>query len=198
MEKSIVPEDKVKLRNSIPELTFFFEDKVKLQKKVTEFVTSVILKHEKEFYTLTQTYFKNKMNYLLNSTCSSIIEMIVETTNKFYNDTYHNIQNKNNTDIVKIILKMRKYTEYDTHILLDKLLRLTLEIHLDVIREKLTLKNDRYDLYEESVLCQINTFLSSFNLLHVLSKGTNEDGTFVNIPEGENAFNIVIDKNIKN
>lgn len=173
---------------------------IKFQKRVVEFVTSVILKHEKEFYRLIQKHFKNKMDYLMGSTCSSIIEMIVKATNKFYNEIYHNIQYNNNTTIVKIVLEMCEHTDYGSHILLDKLLRLTLEIHLDVVREQLILENNRYDLYEESVLDQINvnTLLSSFNLLHVLSKGVDEDGPFINIPEGKNAFDIVIDKNIIN
>lgn len=171
---------------------------VKLQKDVTEFITSVILKHESEFYQLVDKYFKDKKQYLLGSTCSSIIEIITETTNKFYNKLYYDVQHCHKTDSSNLIIEMCQYADYGPHILLDKLMRLTLELHLEINREKLILENDNYEFYEKSILNQINIYLVSFNLLHVLSKGTDEDISFVNIPEGENAFDIVIDKNIDN
>ena len=169
----------------------------KLQKEVTEFVTSVILKHEKEFYQLIQKYFEHKLEYLLCSTCGSIIEMITTTTNNFFNKIYYDIQHKKETNLTNLILEMCNYADYAPHILLDKLIRLTLEVHLDINREKLELKNNNYDLYEKSILNQINIYLLNCNLLHILSKGIDDDGPFINIPEGDQAFNIVIDKNIK-
>lgn len=168
---------------------------IKLQDKVTEFVTSVILKHEKEFYELIQKNFCTQIEYLLGSTCSSIIEMIVLTTNKFYNKIYFDIQHKKETELTKIILEMCNYTDYGPHILLDKLIRLTLEAHLEINREQLVVEN--YNLYEKSVLNQINIYLLSCNLLHIISKGLDDDGPFINIPEGKQAFDIVIDKNIR-
>ena len=167
---------------------------IKLQAEVTDFITSVILKHEKEFYTLITTHFNDKLEYLLGSTCSSIIEMITKTTNKFYNNIYYDIQHKNSTPLTKIILEFCEYADYGPHILLDKLLRLTLDAHLEVNREQLAI--DNYDLYEKSVLNQINIYLLSCNLLHLLSKGIDDDIPFANIPQGENAFDIVIEKNI--
>lgn len=169
---------------------------IKLQKDVTEFITSVILKHEKEFYQLIQKYFNDKMEYLLGLTCSSIIEMITTTTNKFYNNIYSDIQYKRTTDLSNLILEMCEYTEYGPHILLDKLIRLTLEAHLEINREQLVLNGDDYSLYEKSVLNQTNVYLLSCNLLHLLSKGPDDNGAFEDIPEGMNAFDIVIDKNI--
>jgi hypothetical protein len=169
---------------------------LKLQKDVTEFVTSVILKHEKEFYELVTKLFQNKLEYLLGSTCSSIIEMITLTTNKFFNKIYYDIQHNNQTELSKIIFEMCEHTDYGPHILLDKLIRLTLETHLEISREQLAIVNNEYDLYEKSVLNQINIYLLSCNLLHILSKGHDEDSAFVDIPDGKQAFDVVIDKNI--
>ena len=175
---------------------------IKLQSDITVFVTSVILKHEKEFYRLVNTHFAAEFESILGNTTSSIISMITETTNKFYNKLYFDIQNSNTTDLSEIIMEMCELVDYGPHILLDKLLRLTLEIHLDVVREQLAFTDKKslrdYDLYEKSVLMQINTSLLSLNLLHIFSKGADEDGPFVVVPPGENPFDIVIDKNINN
>lgn len=185
-----IPEDLIFQKASVdPRL-------VALQKEVTEFVTSTILKHENEFYQLIKKYFGNKIQDLLGSTCKSIISMITETTNKYYNKIYQDIQHQNHNGLTKLVLNMTKYADYGPHILLDKLLRLTLEAHLEVNREKLVVTNDDYSLYEQSVLQQINLYLSSHNLLHILSAGPLDKGEFVNIPTGQQAFDIIIDKNI--
>ncbi|XWV25631.1 mg275 protein [Tupanvirus deep ocean] len=170
---------------------------LKLQKEVTEFVTSVILKHENEFYKLIDKHFKNRKDAILGTTCSSIIQMITETTNKFYNKIYYEIQHKQDTPLSNVILEMCEYSEYGAHVLLEKLLRLTLDAHIEVNREQLVLQNNDYSLYEKSVLNQINVYLLSKNLLHVLSKGPDDSGPFIDIPEGKKAFDIIIDKNIE-
>ena len=169
---------------------------IKLQKDVTEFVTSVILKHEAEFFLLVKKLFVSKMEYLLGTTNKSIIEMIKETIVKFYNNLYFDIQNKKNTDLTKLVLEMCEFAEYGAHILLDKLFRLTVDAHLDVEREQLVIGNE-VD-YSKSILNQINVYLLSKNLLQILSKGEGEDLPFVIIPEGEKPFSIVIEKNIEN
>ena len=169
---------------------------IKLQADVTEFVTSVVLKHEREFYQLLQKHFRARMPDILGKTGPSIIEMITESTNKFYNKLYYDIQHKNNSPVTDTILEMCEYCDYGAHILLDKLIRLTIETHLEVNREQLAVKDNDYDLYEKSVLMQINIYLLSRNLLHIMSKGRDEDTEFANIPEGESAFDISIDKNI--
>lgn len=187
-----------------------------LQKEVVEFVTSVILNHELEFYRLVQKMFPSKLENLLCHTGPSIIQMITEVTNKFYNKIYFDIQHKNDTPLVKLILKMCELTDYGPHVLLDKLLRLTIELHLDVDREKLDimdlarniysisnrpldskeLDSSPEDFYQKSVLRQINNGLKFKNLVHIFCKGVDEDMEFVHVPEGKCAFEIVIDKNI--
>lgn len=166
-----------------------------LQKNATEFITSIILKHEKELFLLISQYDKQNINDFLCTTNSKIIEAITVLTNKFFNDLYQKIQNDIQTPISTFILEMCKFAEYGPHILLDKLIRLVISIHLDINREQLVL-NDNYELYEKSLLNQINICILSYNLLHMLSIGPDENVPFSKIPEGMNAFNIVIDKNI--
>ncbi|AGC01750.1 hypothetical protein H012_gp715 [Acanthamoeba polyphaga moumouvirus] len=166
-----------------------------LQKSVTEFITSVILKHEKELYDLISQYDKQNTNEFLCTTNSKIIDAITLMTNKFFNDLYRKIQDEIQTPLSKLILEMCKFADYGPHILLDKLIRLVISIHLDINREQLALDDD-YNLYEKSLLNQINICILSYNLLHMLSIGPDENIPFNKIPEGQNAFNIVIDKNI--
>lgn len=167
---------------------------LKLQKDVTEFITSVILKHEGEFYVLVEKHFKSTMQNILGTTCRTIIQMITETTNKLFNKIYFDIQNNHQTQLTATILEMTEYADYGPHILLDKLIRLVIDIHIDVNREKLVIDNN--EIYSMSVLQEINQNLLSKNLLDILSKGEHDDIPFVSIPLGEKAFNINIDKNI--
>ncbi len=168
-----------------------------LQKEVTEFVTSVILKHEMEFYNFVEKNFPTKKNEILGSTNPNIIKMITEITNKFYNKIYHDIQHKFNTPINPVIFQMCDNAGYGPHILLDKLIRLTIDAHIDVVREKLVIQKNNLDIYQKSVLNQINIYLLSKNLLHILSKGDDDDQPFVDLPPGQKAFDIIIDKNIE-
>uniref|UniRef100_A0A6G6ABZ1 Uncharacterized protein n=1 Tax=Borely moumouvirus TaxID=2712067 RepID=A0A6G6ABZ1_9VIRU len=166
-----------------------------LQKNVTEFITSIILKHEKELFLLVSQYDKQNINEFFCTTNSKIIEAITMLTNKFFNDLYRKIQDEIQTPLSILVLEMCKFAEYGPHILLDKLIRLVISIHLDINREQLVLGED-YELYEKSLLNQINICILSYNLLHMLSIGPDDNIPFNKIPEGINAFNIVIDKNI--
>lgn len=169
-------------------------DFYKIQSDVSEIVTSIIIYHEKLFYNLIKKDYPNKIKELLASTNSTIILMITKSLNNYFNKVYLQIQNKINNPMTELILKTSEYCNYGPHILLDKMLRITLETHLDIIRENLIIEN--IDLYLKSVLTEINIFLQSLNLFHVLAKGINDDVPFMDIPEGKLAFDIVIDKNI--
>lgn len=169
----------------------------KLQGDVTEFVTSVILKHELDFFNLISLLFPDKINDILCNTCESINEMIMESTCHFYNKIYREIQNKIPSQLSQTIMEICEYTDYGPHILLDKLFRLTLDIHLEIVREKLFLENNDLDLYQKLVLNQINVYLLSHNLLHILSKGPDEDIPFVEVPEGQDVFSIEIYQNMR-
>ncbi|QGR53752.1 hypothetical protein [Moumouvirus maliensis] len=166
-----------------------------LQKNATEFITSIILKHEKELFLLVSQYDRQNINEFFCTTNSKIIEAITMLTNKFFNDLYRKIQDEIETPLTILVLEMCKFAEYGPHILLDKLIRLVISIHLDINREQLVLNED-YELYEKSLLNQINICILSYNLLHMLSIGPDDNIPFNKIPEGMNAFNIVIDKNI--
>jgi len=168
---------------------------VELQIKVVDFVTSVIVRHEKEFNTMLDNNFGPVIKQqILTTTNKNIIQMITETTNKFYNNIYHNIQHKLDNILTILILDMCKLCDYGVHILLDKLIRITVELHIDITRENISTKTP--DLHSKTLLIEIDLCFKQFNLMNILSKEPGENNEFVNIPDGISAFNIVIEKNI--
>ena len=163
---------------------------VLLQAKAVEFVTSVIIKHELELYDLLKQNCPLKMGEILSASNRKIFLMITEITNKFFNDLYASIQHNKQTGAVDLITEMTNLIDYGPHILLDKLVRLTCDTHFDILREELVIENE--DAYSKSVLIQINSYLLSKNIIHMLAKGDDEDTAFVNIPEGKKAFDISV------
>ena len=162
---------------------------IKLQADVTEFVTGVILNHETQFYNLINKYFSEQKSRILGETNSSMVNMITVTTNTYYNKIYFQVQNEEPIDIVELIKDMAQNADYGAHILLDKLIRLTIDIHHDIIREDLC--TDSLDLYLKTVLTQVNTYLLSANLLHMLSKGLDDQMEFFIVPNDQKPFNII-------
>lgn len=154
-----------------------------LQNEVTQFVSSVILNHEKIFYELIH---KNSKDISIISTRNStIIKMIVESITDFYNKLYYQIQHNITTPSLKMITYMSTLADYAPHIILDKLFRLTLDTHTQIDREKI-----KFDDNQESILTQINTYFSSINIVHLLFK--NVDIPFKELSEGEKAYRVDI------
>lgn len=168
---------------------------IRLQKEVTEFITSVILKHELELYNLFQSKMPLLTEDILGLTSSKIITMIQLMTMKFYNTIYKKIQVGTTDPMTTLVKEMTTFAEYGPHVLLDKLCRLTFHVHLDIARENLDVNN--IEIYSKCVLKEINTSILSLNLLHMLSKGENDDIPFVHVPNDYEPFQIVIDKNIE-
>ena len=166
---------------------------LKLQSDVTEFVTGIIINHETKFYDLIDKNFPDctTKNNILGTTCKEIIEMITLSTNTLFNNIYLNIQNKTLDTVSNLVIEMAAYGNYGPHILLDKLVRLTINIHHEIIREELCVNT--LDLYLKTVLKQVNVCLLSTNLLHILSKGPDDDTEFCVVPDGQKPFDITAD-----
>lgn len=168
---------------------------IRLQKDVTEFVTQIILKHEREYYYFVHNNFHSERIALLGETNKSVIEVIVAMTNKFYNVLYKNIQNSVIGGQEIEILDMCKMADYGPHILLDRLIKLTLDLHIEVVRESLEV-NDDYEAYIKSVLKEINYHLISRNLLDYLKKCDDDDTPFMILSDDQDAFSIKIERNV--
>jgi len=168
---------------------------LKLQVIAREFLTTVIIHHELLIYNI---IVENGYDTsLLTTTNKTIIDLIIECTKTFYNNCYMNLQNKVVTSETTNILEMSYYAQYSSpHILINKLIKLTLDIHIDIIRENLSLKS--VEQYFSGIQGEIEyQFLSSVNLAHVMSKGFEPDEDFINVSDGEKPFDVIIDKHIE-
>jgi len=167
---------------------------IKLQVIAKEFIIWVILKHEKILYNLISK-MSNKNHKIIMTTNKTIIDLIIECTNTFFNKCYLDVQNQNMTLESETITEMSYYAKYSPHILLNKLIHVTLDIHIDIVRENLCI--DNIDEYNNTLQEEINRiFLSTVNLAHVLSKGPNDDEKFIKVAGDENPFKVIIDKHI--
>ena len=168
---------------------------LRLRTDVMDFITNVILKHESEFYQLLLNHFPEQVTDLMCNTNKSIIDMIFATTNKFYNSLYLDVQNQNlENPTVELINDMSSYSKMHYHCLLDTLVRLTVDVHLDVVREQLSIKD--VDSHQKTVMNQVNTYYLNTNLLHILSHNCNAKGHVLEFPilePGQNAFEICMD-----
>lgn len=158
-----------------------------LQKEVVEFVTSVILNHEEKFYQLVKN-FPQKFNSIVGLTNKTIIDMIVESTNHFYNKLYFDVQKQEKTDLVEWINKMMTLVDYGPHILIIKLIEITLNVHLDITREELSLGT--IDLYKKSILQEINLYFQNNTLYYSLEMDEEDYMPLVHVPDNEKPFTI--------
>lgn len=173
-----------------------YENMIKLENETQSFVATLILKHETQFYEIITKNFDCQYEKYLGNTASHIIQMIVEITNKYFNDLYFDIQNKVDNDVTQLVHKMCSYGGYGPHILLDKLIRLVIDSHIEISREKLVC-DDTYESFKQSLFVEINIYLSSKDIIHIMAKGINDDTMFIHLSSDQKPFDIVIDKNIE-
>lgn len=166
-------------------------DIIKLQEQAVEFVTSVILRHEKCFYDLIEKTNKLLLKSILGTNNQSILSMIITSTDLFYNSLYMDIQNKIVTPLTTIINQMTTLAEYGPHVLLDKLYKLTINCHSEISRDELIVKSGP-EKYMERILTQINTYLVTKNTTSIFSKSDGEDIPFVVITDDAVPFQTTI------
>lgn len=165
---------------------------VTLQDQTAAFVTRVIIQHETEIYAFLGQQFPDKKVELLGTTNDTIYRFISVFTHKFYNRLYKAIQNGTHAPYLEDFIELIPNADYEPHILLDRLIRLTLDIHAEISRERLASEAD-CDAYIKTVLNQINLYLPSLNLIDYLMATEQDQGPFVPVPEGEDAFKVSID-----
>lgn len=162
-----------------------------LQSKVTAYVSELILLHEIKFYNLVHKNFPKKKPEILGTTCKTIIDMISEANSSHFNRLYSDCQNNKFTPEVMLIHSMTEYGAYGPHALLDKLVRITLDIHTDIVREDLCL--DDLDQYKQTIQDQINDYLLNSTLLYILEKDQTDTTNFISVPPNTKPFQINLD-----
>ena len=166
------------------------------QKDVVEFVTSVILQHEKEFYLMIHQHFNGDFQKILGTIDNHLPQMIAEITSKFYNKIYLAIQNDEPLPAKKLVIGIAKHANYSVQHLVKKLLRFTFHIHSRIDRNKLVCDKNLQE-YQESILKGINVQMSKMNFTQFFSRFQEDSDTMPYIPNGQTPFQIIIDKNIK-
>lgn len=209
LESDLISETQISIsKNEIDKMA-------KLQNNVVDFIILTILRHEHEFYKLVKHNFPTKYTYILGTTNKSIIEMITQTTTKFYNNIYHSFQNDKISDIGQKLIDICEETEYNVHILIKKLIRLTVDLHLDLWRENLKFDDNNQtngqfkvqdleqnehieqEKYIHSIQDEINDKIININFVHILTTNNDKNDAYPNLPYEKNAFDIIIDKQIE-
>lgn len=165
---------------------------ITLQDQTAAFVTRVIVQHETEIYVFLGQQFPDRQVELLGTANDTIYRFVCVFTHKFYNRLYKAIQNGTSAPYLEEFLELMPNADYQAHILLDRLIRLTLDIHAEISRERLASDAD-CGAYINTVLNQINLYLPSLNLIDYLQATEQDQGPFVLLPAGEDAFKVSID-----
>jgi len=166
---------------------------IKLQEMIFDFITDIIIRHEKKMFEVVHKLNSPRVDFI-TTTNQTVIDMISLCTHEFYNKCYFDMQHGINNDITNIIKQMEKLVDYGWWVLLDKLIRMTIDTHINVVREDIMI--DSEELFFQTIYDQVYEYLCDRNLIHVFCKGPNDDIKFMEIPEHIKPFDIIIDKKI--
>ena len=158
----------------------------------------------------TEDKYSEFIDYLLCQQQDITFQTISLLTKNFYNNLYHDVKKRNlKVPIVQIIIGLLELVDYGFHILLDKLFRITVDVHMDIDRQKLTIRDeangnqyetnsDQYslDIFEKTLSIQINLVLKSYNLSYALSRHKKDNVEYVDVPDDHDVFEIEIEEYI--
>ena len=180
---------------------------LKFHSELQEFISGVIMQHEKSLRRVIEGNFPEKLFELMGTTNPTLISMITEINMDLYNRIFDDIQAGVTNDLVELVLDINKRSTYGVHVLLDKLFRLTFDIHIDISRENLLFYDEKTasmesnscneEVLERSIKNQIGILMKNYNFSTCFSRWEGEDSEFPILPPGTKAFTIEIQKNIK-
>lgn len=141
-----------------------------LQKEVVEIVTTVIVTIEKEFWELIQAESPENFDILFDNTVT-MVEMISESLNNFFDKLYFYIQDRdfteNTKNLIDFIENMSSYSKINTNCLLEIIFKITVDVHTDILRDQLSDVN--FESYVQTILNQINLYFQQNDILQNLS-----------------------------
>lgn len=170
------------------------ETHIAFQKEIVEVITSLILKCENDLLALVLEHALSFAENILGKTCQKNVDLIVTYHTDIFNKYYFDVQEKKDVSHVKLVNDLSAYMNYGPHILLKKMFEFILDLHLDVVREKLDL-ND-VDGYEMSVLKQINELIVTRNIIEFFSATKSDSIPFAICTDGQKPFSVVFEKKL--
>jgi len=122
----------------------------------------------------------------MTTTSRGLIKCLERLTVEFYNNAYYALQYDKLgqpekisfvfRDIIKEIKQMAELGGYEPHVLLDKLFRLDVDIHFDILRENLNaITKENLCL---TLASQMNLFLTDFPVFKFFAKGEDDEIAF--------------------
>lgn len=174
---------------------------IAMHKYACDFVAQVIVSMEEKLYDTSYTLFKSQMpqnsdedirtkvNQFMTTTSDPVVKCLEEMTKFFYNNLYYSLQKEyfdvppeeqvisQFEQIIPDLKAHAKTMDYPPHVLLDKLFRLNVDLHFDILREKLS-------AFTKEELCmtlatQINLYLTDVNTIKFLARGEDDEITLV-------------------
>ena len=167
------------------------ERQIQLNQEVADFISTLICQNELSFYRTIINANKSPQD-ILSTHNKMIIEMIKVATCDIYNKLYDELRafmipmipSKN----LMTLNNLAQIAGYPAHSLLAKLFNLQFQIHIDINRFDLNFMDIRSLHY--TILNQINVILLTTDLTTPLAQVKGDFDPPVELPPGQQAFNI--------
>ena len=179
-----------------------FEDNIdsliNKQDALAQVITFIIVNNETSmFETIGKNFNDNKLDILCEDMSNTVILMIEYMTNRSFNKIYHDIQNDSTSDLVNKINYIAQDLPYGKHVLVEKILKLTLDVHTDIVRSNLVVTDDKnIDKYIDSLMIEINASLQNKNFYYILTDYDENTDTrpWIHVDNDTQVFDVKITK----
>jgi hypothetical protein len=173
-----------------------------LMDKASKFISTIIKNHASQLYKLVGKTSQDAKNFYDENNRATITKCIVAMTNSTFNKILHNFQNKIPDVIVNEFTPMLDLCSYGPHILLNKLLVMTLDVHMDVMYDTTDVadltfrKRTPFIDHMKVVNKQVDKLLIKYSseFMEILRKTEKDNSEYKPVPEGQSAFDCKIEE----
>jgi hypothetical protein len=158
-------------------------DFVSLMTKSMDFISSIIRDHARQLYSVVGPDFYTEDN------TGALAKCIVTVTNNTFNKISNNFQNKIPDTTVSEFASILQFCSYGPHILLSKLLVMTLTVHMDITYSE---TSDHMELVNKQIDKLTTKYAPDF--MEILRKTDKDNSEYKPVPEGQNAFNCDVEE----
>lgn len=142
---------------------------IEYYKNMMDFVSMVVLTHEIQLFDIINKRYGDNYNVksnILTADNELVFKIITTMAEHYYNKLYVEIKENADTHSVNTVKKISDMSGYTTDVLLDKLFRLSIEINIEIDRNKLCI--DTADTYKESVWNEISSYFEQRQIMEVM------------------------------